>query len=588
MATWICGVIVIKHAGEGHISEDISASHTSKPFVDVLLETNLCDEFLVCGELSDNAVHHTHFMLKTNSRTDSVRRTLLNRQHKTGYYFDVCKLAVCRYWFGMFCYMLKNPLMVFASNPNIANLAFTCIESGECIKYIKKGPMLETGKEVVQIINQIINEHDCKTTDDIFVNGGEKLVKYLHLSTLSGIMTNCLQFIHARKRNWDPKTFKHAPENDPRAIHNILNRQNIHPETWDPFFWKWICRENGKINTLILIGPSNTGKSIFIRGLGQLTQAGNIINTSSAFFAEGICGQNLGIWEEPLLTAENAEMFKIISEGAPCQLPQKFKKPFNHPGCPILITTNHNICRFCSSEETTIMNRCKQFLFKNAISSSGGCGLEDCLCNSRTERRSTPCYLNWGSGNRDSTWQSTHGGFGYHRTGSSEIHRRCGRWWCGSNSDRHCSYCSRTKKQRADTRRPSISASASTSRNNRSSGEHETRSTGLGIFTRTSEHLLRPIEQSRSPSPIDNNTTGEPRCGNDERLGSGGNGTDATGHRGPDLECKEILSGGERSDTSDSETEKQTSSGGEVCTCIVEPLPQDWQAYLCYLANRYG
>lgn len=587
MANWVCGVLVIKHAGDGHVADDIRATHTSKPFVDILVEKQICDSFMVCGEISDNGVHHTHFLLRTNSRTDSVRRTLLNNQHKSGYIYDVCKLAVCRYWFGMFCYILKNPLMVFCSDLSIAKLAFTCIEEGNTIKYIKQGPLVEQGKDVVQVINKIILEHNCKTTDDIFIKGGDRLVKYLHLTGLQSVMVNCLSWTNARMKTWDPKSFKYAPESCPLAIHNILERQKINVIEFDDFFWKWLCRENGKVNTLIFIGPSNTGKSVFIRGLCNLVGAGSIVNTSSPFFAEGICGANIGLWEEPLLTADNAEMFKLISEGAPCQIPQKFKKPYNHPGCPILITTNHNICRFCSSEEVTIMNRCKQFTFSNGLCSTGGCGNDSCITLSRAERLRTPCCINWGTGDRNTAWQSAYGSSGNSWPSSGEISRQCGRWWCGSNGNGLCRYCSRTKKQRTESRGFKFSTSSATSRDYRSSGEHSTRSTGIRIQSGTGELFLRPEGESRDSFTIVDYRDRGSRCGNDEQLGSGGTGTDATGYRRPDLECSEILSGGEWEDTDQSETKEQQTHRGQVCTCIVEPTPQDWQAYICYLANKY-
>lgn len=585
MASWICGVLVIKHSGDGHVADDIRATHTSKPLVDILCEKPMADSFVVAGEISDNGVHHTHFLLRTNSRTDSIRRTLLNNQHKSGYLFDVCKLAVCRYWFGMFCYILKNPLMVFCSDMSLAKLAYTVIEEGNTVKYMKQGPMIEQGKDVVKVINEIILANNCKTPDDIFIAGGDKLVKYLHLTGLQGIMTNCLNFIGARMKHWDPFSFKFAPENDPRCIHNILLRQGIHPSEWDPFFWKWLTRQNGKVNTLILIGPSNTGKSVFVRGLCQLLNAGSIINTSSPFFAEGICGSVIGLWEEPLLTSENAEMFKLISEGAACQLPQKFKKPYNHPGCPILITTNHPICRFCSSEETTIMNRCKQFLFSNGISSSSGCGNNSCLSTSRAERRSTPCYINWSTGNRDTSWQSTYGTSGHSWTSSSQI-SRCGRWWCGSNGNGQCSYCSRTAEQRSKSGGSDIGSSTSTSRNNRSSWTNQTRSSGGRISPGSTEQLLRSIKRPRSPSTSPDRTNREPRCG--DGMGSRGTGGNANRYREPDLECKEVLSGWDGQDTDQSETKEPSPDRGNICSCITEPLPQDWQAYICFLANKYG
>uniref|UniRef100_A0AAU7P168 Nonstructural protein 1 n=1 Tax=Hamaparvovirinae sp. TaxID=2809447 RepID=A0AAU7P168_9VIRU len=580
MATWICGVIVIKQFGE--------PTHTSLPLVDILTALSLCDAFMVCGEISDKGVHHTHFLLRTNSRLDSVRRSIINSQKQTEYEFDVCKLATCRYWYGMFCYLLKNPLIVFASNDKIANLAFTAIEQGDTIKYLKGPDQRPEGKEVVTVITKIITEHECKTVEDIFAHGASDLVKFLHLSSLESVMKNCLQYTTARNRTWDPKTFKHAPETCPLAIHNILQKQNIDTDEFDMFFWKWICRENGKINTMILQGPSNTGKSCFIRGLAALARAGSIVNTASPFFAEGICGANIGIWEEPLLTMENAEMFKLISEGAPCQLPQKFKKPYNHPGCPIIITTNHDICRYCASEEGTIMNRCKIFWFTNTIASSTGGFCEGhCIRACRAERRSATCYLNWGSSNRHTTWQPAHGVGGNGGPSSSKIHRNsCGRWWCGSDDDRFCSYCSRTKIKRANTGRPVKRTSTTTSRDDRSRrAEYEARSARNRRQSGSSPELLnRPFEQSGPPLA----RTYDPDWSIARRVGSGGTGSDSEPTGGSDSECSEVSGGwiiyGQ---TTESEADEREAEIGKTCTCIVEPCAADWQAYLCYLANKY-
>lgn len=580
MATWVCGVIVIKRENE--------PCHTSLPFVDILSNSTICTGFLVCGELSDKGVHHTHFLCRTNSRLDSVRRAILNAQQRSDFDFDVCKLATCRYWLGMFSYLLKNPLMVFASDNKLASLAFTVIEDGSTLRYLKAPEQQERGKDVVQCINGIITEHDCKTIEDVFSHGGSRLVKYLHLSSLSNVISNCLQYVHSRNRNWDPKSFKFAPENDARAIHNILRRQNINVAEFDDYFWKWITRQAGKVNTLILQGPSNTGKSVFVRGLVALARAGSIINTSSPFFAEGICGSNIGIWEEPLLTAENAEMFKLISEGAPMQLPQKFKKPFNHPGCPILITTNHDITRFCDSERGTIMNRCRQFWFNNPVSSTERACSRDCLLRSRDERRSTPCYLNWGQYSGDISGQSGFDRFCSEGGSNSEAFgRRCGRWWCGSNDGRLCRSCSSSSIQRAESGGLGGSASASARGNLGSGGECEAGDSGRSggrPSRRDAEHLDR-----RRPFAGPYPDRGDwPNWSSRGGLGRGGIDAGAGQLRGT-AEGADAFRGncGGRLQTTSRASEDAQVEGGETCTCVIEPLPQDWQCYLCFLANKH-
>lgn len=581
MGQWVCGVTIVK--------QENMELHSSHKFVQLLELTNLNDDFIVVGENSENNVFHTHFLIKTNSRADSVRRTLLNAQCKLNIQLDICKLAGCRYWRGMFCYLLKNPLMVYSSNQNLADLAWTMIEDGSCIRYLnKENPSRDNQcREVVKVINDIIDTHNCKTTEDIFIKGNDLLLKFLHMSNLEQVMKNCLQYKLAQKQCWDPKSFKFAPEADPRAIHNILNAQNISTEDFDQTFWKWINRENGKKNTIILIGPSNTGKTVFIRGLIQLVPSGSLINTSSPFFAEGIAGCKLGYWEEPLLTSENAEIFKQIAEGTSIMLPQKFKKPFQHPGCPIIITTNHSLTRFCASEETAFKNRTITYHWYNIVHSSSRLCSDSCLYGNRDLRGSTPCNLSWSpsSGNSDREpitcdWGSNSGG--------SQLISQCGRWWCGSHNNKPCRYCSGIQIQCTNTGRPSCSSSTSTSNYNRSSGgKRSSRSPEHGGSSGSPKPILRSFEQSSAPvKRISKRVrTSSPRRGDGE-LGSRGDRENDGSDRESDPECSTISGGGLGSGTVKAEKTNQTDSG-RVCTCIVEPLKADWQAYLCYLARKY-
>nr|QTE03853.1 MAG: nonstructural protein [Grus japonensis Chaphamaparvovirus] len=582
MSQWVCGVTIVK--------ENNIELQSSYKFLELIDSCNIGDEFMVVGENSDKNIFHTHFMLKTNSRVDSVKRTLLNAQHRLGIQLDICKLANCRYWLGMFSYLLKNPLMVYCSNRNIANLAYTLIENGSCLKYLNaKQEQTEQNvcKDIVKTINNIIDEHNCTTTEEIFVKGNDILLKYLHMSNLEQIMKNCLQYKTAQKQVWDPFSFKYAPEADARAIHNILRVQKIDCNEFDETFWKWLTRQNGKKNTIILIGPTNTGKTVFIRGLIQLVPSGSLVNTSSPFFAEGISGCKIGYWEEPLLTSENAEIFKQIAEGVQIMLPQKFKKPFNHPGCPIIITTNHPITRFCASEENAFKNRCITYHWYNCITSNSRICSNDCLNGNREQRRSTTCNIRWSPSSGNTIWESN---TSYNRNSdwSSNNISQCGRWWCGSNNNKPCSYCARTKIECTDTRGLSSSTSTTISNNDRSSGrEHETGGPSNRKRPRFAKPLLRSLEQStnfiESISRRIRKGTGKR---SDERLGPSGDRTDTGTSGESDSELLEIPSGREQYSTPQSDEESETETGN-ICTCIVEPLKADWQAYLCYLARKY-
>nr|QTE03861.1 MAG: nonstructural protein [Fringilla montifringilla Chaphamaparvovirus] len=582
MASWISGIVTIRSLSA---SDDVCS-----PFITLLDTANITDVWMVCSELSDNNVYHIHFLLQTIKRSDSIRRTLLSLQNQLNIKLEVLKLAQTRYFFGMFCYLLKNPLMVFTPNIELACLAHTCIENGQTIKY-NKNSQPDKPKDVVDIILSIIQDYDCKTIEDIYRQGSSKLLKYLHLSSLSNIMQNCLHFHQSTLDTWDPYSFINAPEADPTLIHNILKRQHINPTKFDTIFWKWLTKTNDKKNTIVIIGPSNTGKSYFIRGLLTLLKAGSLVNTSSPFFAEGICGSIIAYWEEPLLTQENAEMFKLITEGAPIQIPQKFKKPFNHPGCPLIITTNHDICRFCPSEKPTLDNRIIYFHFTSTMSSSPGCDSRCCLHSSRLQRRSTPCRLNWSQYSGDLHRRPQFDGLCWPSRSNCQTPRStCGRWWCNEHQNRLCSSCSSSNFECSSSRGSSSSTSSSISRNYRSSqNPYPSGSTSHGIRRSTNTICLSgPLCRCGLCISSSPNSNWRNRYRHPEPHRSGGTRGNDNRTRKLSPESSSSNYSGNVHTTDQTQTKTSSSTTGQICTCILEPLPQDWQAYISYLALQNG
>lgn len=574
LSSWCCGVAILKYQNEPLDNSKILADFISDTF----------DEYFIVGEITDKGVHHTHFMIKTSRRIDVNRRELYKKLENSKYTIELCKFATTRNWSGMFHYLCKNPLSIYTGNKTLANLAFTIIERGDALKYLKKEEP-DNSKNIVKDINKIIEDNNCTCIEDVFKFGGTIITKYLHISSLKNVIENCLTFQSSKYKTWNPFSFRRARDKDPQIIHRILAYQGIDIAWFDEMFWKWITRQNGKKNTIMIIGQSNTGKSTFIRGLTQLIPTGFIVNTSSPFFAEGLCGKVLGVWEEPLLMPEQCDTFKSIAEGSLISLPQKFKKPFILHGIPIIITTNHKLTRFCESEHIAIYNRIVELFWNNITpSSSGICGT-GCVRYFQQQRIGTPCYLDWSasSGNvdwesqTDSDWDCSS------RTYSLSI---CGRWWCRSNNHRPCSYCFGTKIKRTNTGGFELSTSATTCRNNRSDTRNKTRSTGDGISNRDTKPLLRPIRITGYLTERDSNTD-SPRCG-DGKLGSGGDRGNVSGYRESADECETLYSGRERSGTDKGKTEKRETTNREICSCLVEPTKWDWQAYIAFLADKYG
>lgn len=368
MKEWLCGIFQIN---DGH----------GEPFYDPVVyalflnQLTMVSSWAITGEYNKDGIFHTHAMLRTGTRSDSLRRSIhtvwqnlmlseefqriVGGQQAT---IDCLKLQRCHKPSSMFEYMTKNPQWAMASDERY--LQFMYDIDMWAFNYRFKKALEETPNEpeVAPEINQMSKEvidlivaNGCKTFEDCLRFGGQIMSKYLHRPGLRSIVDNCLQFVKSTGQTWTISLFEpHDP--DPSIIHKILLHQGIRPSDFDPIFASWINKRHPKRNTICLQGPSNCGKSAFIAGLKQCIPWGEIVN-GQTFMFEGLCEQTIGIWEEPLCSPEAAEKAKQVLEGMTCSIPVKYKKPFMLPRTPILITTNHDLWRFCTAEETAFRNR---------------------------------------------------------------------------------------------------------------------------------------------------------------------------------------------------------------------------------------
>lgn len=374
MKEWQCGIFQISDGHGEPISDPV-------PYALFLNNLTMCSGWAITGEYNKDGIFHTHALLKTGSRTDSVRRAMkvvwdnlmcssefrkvVNGSSAT---IDCLKLQRCQKPSSMFGYMMKAPMWCMSSDER--NLQFMYdLDKWELNKRFKqdKGePDMSPDMNVMtkEIIDLVIS-NGCRTFEDCLRHGSNIMSKYLHRPGLTAIVNNCLQFVKSTGQNWSLALFE-AYDPDPAAIHKVLLHQDIKPADFDEAFHKWLTKGDSKKNTLCIQGPSNTGKSAFISGLKQIIPWGEIVN-GQTFMFEGLVEQTIGVWEEPLCSAEAAEKTKQILEGMTTSIPIKYKKPFLLPRTPIIITTNHNLWRFCTAEENAFLNRMWIFYFHHPV-----------------------------------------------------------------------------------------------------------------------------------------------------------------------------------------------------------------------------
>nr|WPD49025.1 MAG: nonstructural protein 1 [Protoparvovirus sp.] len=376
MKTFQCCILQLSNYDGTPIDEPIA-------YALLLNELTCVDNWIITGETNDDKIFHCHCLLKTNSRSDSSRRSIYTahtniRNNDTMLYYcngdstlDVLKIQKCHKPDSLLAYALKNPQWVMSNHDKYLQLSYD-IEQHELNARFKQEKSTEIGtpemSPIAQEIISIIIQHSCKSIEDIFRNAPDIMCKYLQKPGLNTIVQNCLSFVKATKGSWSLKNFEHF-EPDPETIHKYLLHQGIQPSDFDQKFHSWITKKSGKKNTILLYGPSNTGKTSFITGLKANVPWGECIN-GTTFNFEALVDQYMAVWEEPLIGPETAEKFKQIAEGIPTSIPIKYRKPYLLDRTPLMMTSNHHPWRFCTSEQDAMQNRMFIFNCNHAVQDS--------------------------------------------------------------------------------------------------------------------------------------------------------------------------------------------------------------------------
>ncbi|TRZ05897.1 hypothetical protein HGM15179_021209 [Zosterops borbonicus] len=243
------------------------------PYALFLNNMTMFEGWAITGEYNKDGIFHTHAMIKTGSRTDSVRRSIRvtwdNLLLTTTFRnvvggvstMDILKLQRCHKPSSMFAYMMKGPLWAMTSTENYLQYMFD-IDGWEFNKRFQPSdqetpdvsPDMNTmTKEIIDLI--VCNA--CKTFDDCLRCGGPIMSKYLHRPGLQAIVNNCLQFVKSTGSTWKLALYE-TYEPDPTCIHQILLHQGIKPCDFDIAFHAWIKKTDSKRNTICIQGPSNT------------------------------------------------------------------------------------------------------------------------------------------------------------------------------------------------------------------------------------------------------------------------------------------------------------------------------------------
>ena len=122
-------------------------------------------------------------------------------------------------------------------------------------------------------------------------------------------------------------------------------------------------RETAKINTLVLHGESNSGKSLLANSLKApfpLTAECRAEGNTDFMWQAGL-NKMLICLNEPCFEPNKIDQVKLILEGHETEVRVKHNPDEVLNSTPVMITTNKNLCHLCPEDRPAIENRCITF-----------------------------------------------------------------------------------------------------------------------------------------------------------------------------------------------------------------------------------
>lgn len=328
--------------------------------VDILLKIKpkLKEPFILIAEFSKEHVWHWHMIWFTHARSDNAKRTL--EKH-----LDDLPVSICcqktKSFKHLLRYILKDVRTVTVQN-DINLWKLVTFKMCEDVTYTVGDKF---GNELVSDLIKVMREYKKYTMEELVNVAPEVMQKYLHRPNIDSIIQNCRVFL---LRPTDVSLiFERLYEPDNKEYTRFFNIfaylcfQNINPVDFLIQFGRVLFRVPDKRNCFVIAGPSNTGKSTFIRPLLNIFNWGEI-QSSGQFMFQNCINKELLIWEEPLIGHDFVEGCKRVFEGMNTQVSVKYKPPQTLYRTPILITTNKDLWHYTTSDEMAIRNRI--FLFE--------------------------------------------------------------------------------------------------------------------------------------------------------------------------------------------------------------------------------
>lgn len=239
--------------------------------------------------------------------------------------------------------------------------------------------------EVQQAIRKVINEVFPRTTNDI-----EAWFQHRQLDSITNhkdFQRLCLNMLNGNKirvmgLSWgelrDSIPDNHFNDSSYLSIeesvdwfHKIMEHNSISPREFVERVQSIVDKEYPKINTLLLLGPPNAGKTLIANSIVRSCIyyiSPQSFEGTKGFEFEAFLNARIALVNEPRITDKTIETMKNIFEGQPVNIDIKYKPSQEGSRCPCICTSNQNLCFYTTARTVNhqaLVARCFTFDFAN-------------------------------------------------------------------------------------------------------------------------------------------------------------------------------------------------------------------------------
>lgn len=252
---------------------------------------------------------------------------------------------------------------------------------------------LTPGDKTINIIKQLCIKFDCfcfeSLTDKINNLPANDIVRlrwatFQHRPGLSQKVASIAQEMRCtyRLKTWEEllKQFKDDVINNMdqfmdihssiRCMREWFDHNGFFPTAFCNILQKIMDKQNGKVNAMYFIGPSNAGKTMLVqRPLQWICKfVGRVsnVNTCGNFAWENCVNCRLISIDEAMFAPEHIDKFKQIAGGESCLVDKKFSAPVEITKTPVLLTANVDPWRTNCAEQVPLRNRGVYYRCKSA------------------------------------------------------------------------------------------------------------------------------------------------------------------------------------------------------------------------------